>query len=192
MTHKTCVDCDRTLLVSEFWKRSVSPDGLNKRCKQCAASKIATWRRDNPDKVRKYNETGNRKYDSEKARQYRIAYRTPEWRERTNASARQRRRDDPEYRDRKNLRDRLRTYNLKPQDYWSMLAAQDNKCAACGVALDTPHIDHDHTCCPGRESCGNCVRGLLCLSCNFALGFTQDNPETLKSLIDYLKKWNAA
>ncbi len=31
-------------------------------------------------------------------------------------------------------------------------------------------IDHDHACCPGPTSCGRCIRGLTCHSCNLRLG----------------------
>jgi hypothetical protein len=54
--------------------------------------------------------------------------------------------------------------------YDDMLTAQDGHCAICpttpeqnGKALA---VDHDHECCPGRRSCGKCVRGLLCDRCN--------------------------
>jgi hypothetical protein len=29
--------------------------------------------------------------------------------------------------------------------------------------------DHDHECCPGRRSCGHCVRGVVCATCNSLL-----------------------
>jgi hypothetical protein len=31
-------------------------------------------------------------------------------------------------------------------------------------------VDHDHSCCPGRQTCGKCVRGLICRQCNTAFG----------------------
>lgn len=55
-------------------------------------------------------------------------------------------------------------------------------------------IDHDHSCCPssfetrGRKvSCGGCVRGLLCSTCNTALGLLQESPERIRGLLSYLE-----
>ncbi|MGW5504562.1 endonuclease domain-containing protein [Streptomyces rochei] len=65
---------------------------------------------------------------------------------------------------------RLGHYNVTKEFLGRVLLAQGNKCAICGVpglADTTMHIDHDHACCPGRRSCGTCVRGLLCSRCNF-------------------------
>jgi hypothetical protein len=45
----------------------------------------------------------------------------------------------------------------------------DGRCWACRTELaDT--IDHDHSCCPVGGSCGECVRGVLCRSCNLVEG----------------------
>ena len=41
--------------------------------------------------------------------------------------------------------------------------------------IGTLHIDHDHFCCPGRKSCGKCVRGALCKTHNVALGFIEQH-----------------
>ena len=58
-----------------------------------------------------------------------------------------------------------------------MLAAQGNACAMGGEPIEEGQpvfIDHDHACCPAeKSSCGRCVRGLLCLKCNVALGYIE-------------------
>lgn len=67
-----------------------------------------------------------------------------------------------------------------------LLSAQGYSCV-CGATLaeDEYCIDHDHACCPGK-SCGRCVRGLLCVNCNTALGQARDDPSLLRRLAAYL------
>lgn len=58
-------------------------------------------------------------------------------------------------------------------------------CPICETESDL-HVDHDHRCCPGGRSCGRCVRGLLCGSCNRAIGLLRDDPKILASAMAYL------
>ena len=67
-------------------------------------------------------------------------------------------------------------YGISEEQFEDMLAKQDYSCAICRETLDlinysNIHIDHDHKCCPGRKTCGKCVRGLLCRGCNVGLSF---------------------
>lgn len=74
-------------------------------------------------------------------------------------------------------------------DYWKfhqMLEQQGGGCAICG-ATDDLVVDHDHSCCPGRKTCGDCVRGLLCGHCNTGLGRFFDSEERLASAQNYLR-----
>lgn len=90
----------------------------------------------------------------------------------------------------------LRDHNLSWAAYCEMLADQDGRCAICQTAtpgqLGIFAVDHDHTCCPtpGRKRgcCGQCVRGLLCWSCNVGLGHMQDKPERLRKAAAYLEE----
>lgn len=84
----------------------------------------------------------------------------------------------------------LRTFNLTLENFDLMLKNQEGKCKLCkDVLLKTPCVDHDHSCCPGKNSCGNCIRGLICFSCNTALGNMKDSVEKLQLAIDYLNSW---
>ena len=80
-----------------------------------------------------------------------------------------------------------RNYGLTFEEFESMLSDQNNCCAICGTTEPSKtrgrhkrfHVDHDSS---GK------VRGLLCKSCNIALGEVGDSIHTLKSMIKYLEK----
>jgi len=87
-------------------------------------------------------------------------------------------------------------YGLTNKEYNEILKTQNNSCAICQTK---PHIngrdlaiDHDRKCCPGRKSCGKCVRGILCSSCNTSLGGFRDSTELLVSAFHYLIKHKAS
>ena len=87
----------------------------------------------------------------------------------------------------------LQRYNLTPERFLEIAMGQDFVCAICRrlqSCVDRKWkelaVDHDHTCCPGN-SCGKCVRGLLCDACNLALG-TFSTQELLVAAIEYLRK----
>lgn len=86
---------------------------------------------------------------------------------------------------------RLHKYGLTQGQYDDLIVAQDGRCAICGTTepggRGSWHIDHDHNCCPGDgKTCGQCVRGLLCVSCNWGLGHFKDDPKVLLEAADYL------
>lgn len=81
-------------------------------------------------------------------------------------------------------------YNITQKQYFEIIDAQGGKCAICQIATGAAKalaIDHDHKCCDRYGSCGNCIRGCLCSSCNNMLGFARDNPEFFLRAVAYLK-----
>jgi len=92
---------------------------------------------------------------------------------------------------------RLKRYNISKHgisesQYLDILNAQNESCAICQkhhlFFKRGLYIDHDHLCCPSSHSCGKCVRGLLCSSCNFLIGNAVDDIKILKHAIIYLNK----
>lgn len=85
-------------------------------------------------------------------------------------------------------------YKLKHGEFESKLQSQDGKCGVCRRPFTDelkPNVDHDHNCCPvGSMTCGKCTRGLLCHSCNKALGYMKDSVEFLQNAINYIQGAN--
>lgn len=88
---------------------------------------------------------------------------------------------------------RLR-FKMTLEEYDKKLSKQGGCCAICKRDVTYSRwgvfaIDHDHSCCKGKRSCGKCVRGLLCAMCNEFLGNAEDNVDRLLSAVEYLRKW---
>lgn len=86
-----------------------------------------------------------------------------------------------------------RKYKMSLSEYEEILESQGGACAICGTAGDSGKrlaVDHDHTCCPGyEETCGKCVRGLLCFRCNSTLGRMDDDPSLLEAAARYIRSY---
>jgi hypothetical protein len=77
----------------------------------------------------------------------------------------------------------LDRYGLTVEQHEALLKHQNDSCALCKRHKSTNelglHIDHCHK--------TDKVRGILCPSCNQALGLLQDNPELCELAASYLK-----
>ena len=72
-------------------------------------------------------------------------------------------------------------FGITKADYDRLLIQQDSACAICKLIPKRRRLDVDHCHDTGR------VRGLLCETCNKALGQFEDNPELLRAAIQYLQ-----
>ena len=87
----------------------------------------------------------------------------------------------PEYKENHRAWQYRTLYGITIEQYDEMLAAQEGACAICrGTESGAPRwqVDHDHQ--------TGTVRGLLCNSCNLALGLLKDSPEIVGAALNYL------
>ena len=168
---KQCNKCLRVLAVSEFTKDKSNASGTHLQCKECVSTRRTIWRAGKIDTERK--------------------------REAKNASAKRARMGTDGV-----LAARLNhKYSITLKQYAAMLDSQGGVCAIChkpetAISANPAYkrtrnlsVDHDHACCSGKRSCGKCVRGLLCSSCNTGMGNLGDDIGTLFSAISYLSTW---
>lgn len=81
-------------------------------------------------------------------------------------------------------------YQINRRDFDEMMEAQGGACAICLTVLDSSKlvVDHSHSCCPGRISCGKCIRGLLCQGCNIGIGHFNDSVERMVFAVAYISR----
>jgi len=164
-TEKLCRLCGETKSIADFYRATGTKDGHRGECKDCAR------------KARRHWYLSNREISIKRAQEWRQNNR-----ERYEAYRRFYRKTHGE---RKKATDRRtylkRVYGICPEEFDFLVVAQGGRCAICGKKDDHQlHIDHDHG--TGR------VRGLLCGSCNRAMGLFHEDPNRFRSAELYLRR----
>lgn len=165
-----CKECSEVKALDQFGRNSRSRLGVMPKCKPCTNRQMKTYS------------------DKAKAQDYE-GFQTSRRKLRRDWAARQKQQDPEKYTARLREEGLKHRYGITLHQFNIMLAEQDGRCAICmAVNPKEWHVDHDHECCPGRKSCGNCLRGVLCEACNIALGGFKDNRQTLIQAELYLRK----
>jgi hypothetical protein len=162
---KTCKVCGETKPFEDFYRNKLGRDGVRPECKACNLAARKAKYAANPEpyiaRVKKWQQE-----NSERLNAYRREYNQRPERKRAERDGHLRRK-----------------YGIGVDDYERMLLSQDGGCAICGdPGPDTGslHVDHDHA---SRH-----VRGLLCVSCNNALGAFRESFDIFQAAADYLDR----
>lgn len=156
-----CPRCETLKPGPEFYRDRYSTKGLSSYCIPCSKENARLKYVANPSPAKRYAKA---------------------WEKRTLEA-------NPHfYRDR-NIRWR---FKLTPEEWNAKFENQGRCCDLCrNEVAERLAVDHDHACCPGKVSCGRCVRGLLCGKCNWGLGAFGDSPHLLAMAQEYLTRWAA-
>ena len=158
---KRCSKCGELKPLSEYYAAKGCKDGLRGDCKSCFAERAKARYAEKSDEIKAYVNAWRRD-NREHVRA---------WQRQYNAGRKRENRDT-------HLR---RTFGITLEDFEVMLAAQGGGCAICGRAAPAGtslHVDHDHE--------TGVVRGLLCFTCNGALGMFTENEEYLARATDHV------
>ena len=154
---KKCFTCKDWKLLSEFGGNKTSLDGYTGSCRACRRNRIGGLHKKKMSENAEYRErTLSVKKDYAASHKWEIRV--------YNARSK---------------------YNIELDEYWR---AQSGRCFLCGDEMDmflsedkgrVMCVEHDHGCCGGNRSCGQCVRGLSCHRCNIGIGSFGDDPDRM-------------
>jgi len=108
--------------------------------------------------------------------------------------------DDPAVAARWRRTSKFRVLGISEERFLQMLEAQNHACAICKVPFEDDRrifADHDHNCCPMQvkqraRTCGKCIRGLLCVKCNTALGYIEKHRDAVNAYLAHYEAVKAA
>lgn len=81
-------------------------------------------------------------------------------------------------------------YGITQNEYEAMLTEQNNSCAVCMTGFTEsvkPKIDHDRNCCPTANTCGKCIRGILCPTCTSFAAYIETRFSIMEDMFRYLR-----
>jgi hypothetical protein len=173
---KQCTQCKTFKPFAEFHKYSKSPDGYKHFCKVCVREYDLA--EDDPKRVMPRKKKGKLVH-CRRCEQY--LDKSNFWGDKETYC-----RECKKY---VGINNNLKNKNLTMEKYSELEKSQNGVCKICGgTDYKRLSVDHDHACCPGEKTCGNCTRGLLCSRCNRTLGSINDSVDILEQMIKYLKK----
>lgn len=203
MKNKTCVRCNQKQSTNKFYKSKQTKDGIDYYCKECRKATALKSHRGGKRKPEctvegcdvpnyatgmcKMHYERNRRNGSTDLKNYRRSTYGNQPYEKVREAHLKRR------------------FSLSMEEYEQM--AKDG-CEICGkqeISYKKLHVDHDHKCCnPPRNNkgqiayhntCGKCVRGVLCDRCNGNVGLyekgklREDYPDRDKIVL-YVAKYD--
>lgn len=177
---KQCTQCGEVRELSLFNKnKRVKRDGKTAKCKSCISANFKKNYREDPEKYLSRAENyKNNNLEKHKERSKKYYHRTKE--------KDKLRKQDPRVKAQIKDRNLRKTYGITLEDYNGMFIKQEGRCFCCVVhqveLTKSLFVDHNHS--TGK------VRGLLCHSCNAAIGLVGEDIEVLKNIIGYLETHN--
>jgi len=193
METKTCSRCQETKTLDKFYKdyTKTQKDGIDYYCKYCRVGSAIKSQRHGNQKPCSVSGCTNRHYAKDMCRNH---Y-TRMQRNGSLYSLNEIVEDGKIYKYAKKEITYRREYMLMYQYKMTKERYEELKALGCNICGEYQernlHVDHDHSCCNGKVTCGNCVRGVLCNRCNQTVGkyesgdIREDNP-LISKIKEYL------
>ena len=166
--------CRRCLLEKDylnFHRNKQTKDGYAAYCKSCKSQVDKEWISANPERIEKRKKRSKNWKDTNPERYKDLIN---NWKN-----------NNQEKKWVLDKKSHLWThYRMTIEQFQKMFSDQNGMCLICDEQRKLI-VDHDHSCCPEKTTCGECVRGLICHRCNTLVGYL----ETQKHILDRAKKY---